>query len=169
MPGTRWVARLPGTAHVPMCVAGAGLACLVRWHPALFGVMLAGQARSATGSVEACHEAINDGEGLVHQWRVTQLTRLGSPSRWRRSRPIAWSVRTIKNPDFPSGQRRAVPVPATTPAGDAARQQFSADSAGVLLGRSLRSCRARHGFGAGQPTRLPRHRPPRRRAITPFM
>jgi hypothetical protein len=27
----------------------------------------------------ACHEAVNDGEGLVHQWRVTQLTRLGIP------------------------------------------------------------------------------------------
>jgi hypothetical protein len=27
--------------------------------------------------MEACHEAINDGEGLVHQWRVTQLTRPG--------------------------------------------------------------------------------------------
>jgi hypothetical protein len=25
----------------------------------------------------ACHEAINDGEGLVQQWRVTQLKRLG--------------------------------------------------------------------------------------------
>ncbi len=29
--------------------------------------------------MKACHEAINDGEGLVHQWRVTQLTRLGIP------------------------------------------------------------------------------------------
>ena len=29
--------------------------------------------------MQACHEAINDGEGLVHQWRVTQLTRLGIP------------------------------------------------------------------------------------------
>jgi hypothetical protein len=27
----------------------------------------------------ACHEASNDGEGLVRQWRVTQLTRLGIP------------------------------------------------------------------------------------------
>ena len=29
--------------------------------------------------MQACHEAINDGEGLVHQWRVIQLTRLGIP------------------------------------------------------------------------------------------
>jgi len=29
--------------------------------------------------MEACHEAINDGEGLVHQWRVTQLKRPGIP------------------------------------------------------------------------------------------
>jgi hypothetical protein len=29
--------------------------------------------------MQACHEAINDGEGLVQQWRVTQLTRLGIP------------------------------------------------------------------------------------------
>ena len=29
--------------------------------------------------MKACHEAINDGEALVHQWRVTQLTRLGIP------------------------------------------------------------------------------------------
>jgi hypothetical protein len=27
----------------------------------------------------ACHEASNGGEGLVRQWRVTQLTRLGIP------------------------------------------------------------------------------------------
>jgi hypothetical protein len=39
--------------------------------------MLAGQARLATESVQACHHAISDGEGLVHHWRVTQLTRLG--------------------------------------------------------------------------------------------
>jgi hypothetical protein len=29
--------------------------------------------------MEACHEAISDGEGLVHRWRVTQLKRLGIP------------------------------------------------------------------------------------------
>ncbi len=29
--------------------------------------------------MQACHDAINDGQGLVHQWRVTQLTRLGIP------------------------------------------------------------------------------------------
>ena len=27
--------------------------------------------------MQACHDAISDGEGLVHHWRVTQLTRLG--------------------------------------------------------------------------------------------
>ena len=29
--------------------------------------------------MQACHEAVNDGEGLVYQWRVTRLTRLGIP------------------------------------------------------------------------------------------
>jgi len=29
--------------------------------------------------MQAYHEAITDREGLVHQWRVTQLTRLGIP------------------------------------------------------------------------------------------
>jgi hypothetical protein len=70
---------VPGTAHVPFCVAGAGIACFVRRHLALSGVMLAGQARLAAGSMQACHEAINDGEGLVQQWRVAQLRRLGIP------------------------------------------------------------------------------------------
>jgi hypothetical protein len=41
--------------------------------------MLAGQARLAAGSMQACHEASSDGEGLVQQWRITQLTRLGIP------------------------------------------------------------------------------------------
>ena len=41
--------------------------------------MLAEQARLEGGSVQACHEAVNDGEGLVRQWRVTRLTRLGIP------------------------------------------------------------------------------------------
>ena len=27
--------------------------------------------------MQACHEVINDGEGLVEQWRVTRLTLLG--------------------------------------------------------------------------------------------
>jgi hypothetical protein len=62
------VAR-PGAAHVPFTVAGL----------ALFNVMLAEQARLDGGSVQACHESVNDGEGLVRQWRVTRLTRLGIP------------------------------------------------------------------------------------------
>jgi hypothetical protein len=78
VPGARYVARPPGTAHGPFIV-GAEIACSVRRHLALSGVMLAGQARLAAGSMGACHEAINDGEGLVRQWRVTQLTRLGIP------------------------------------------------------------------------------------------
>jgi hypothetical protein len=78
VPGARCGARLPGTAHVPFTAAGAGIACLVRRHLALSGVMLAGPARLATGSMP-CHEAVNDGEGLPQQWRVTQLTRLGIP------------------------------------------------------------------------------------------
>jgi hypothetical protein len=68
-----------GTADVPFCVAGAEIACFVRRHLALSGVMLAGPAGLATGSMQACHGAIYDGEGLVHQWRVTRLKRLGIP------------------------------------------------------------------------------------------
>jgi hypothetical protein len=41
--------------------------------------MLAGQTRREGGSMQACHDAISDGESLVHHWRVTQLTRLGIP------------------------------------------------------------------------------------------
>jgi hypothetical protein len=33
--------------------------------------------------MQACHQAINDGEGLVQHWRVTLLTRSGIP------RPLA--------------------------------------------------------------------------------
>jgi hypothetical protein len=29
--------------------------------------------------MQACHDAISDGEGLVHHGRVTRLTRLGIP------------------------------------------------------------------------------------------
>jgi len=29
--------------------------------------------------MQACHEAINGGEGLVQQWRLTQFKRLGIP------------------------------------------------------------------------------------------
>jgi hypothetical protein len=38
--------------------------------------------------MQACREAVTDGEGLVQYWRVTQLTRLGIPGRWRRPRLI---------------------------------------------------------------------------------
>jgi hypothetical protein len=75
------MARLPGTAPVPFWAAGAEIACLVRWHLALSGVMLAAPAQLAAGSVQACHDAINDGESLVRQWRVTQLTGAGIPGR----------------------------------------------------------------------------------------
>jgi hypothetical protein len=33
----------------------------------------------AEGSMQACHEAVNDGEGRVYQWRVNRLTLLGIP------------------------------------------------------------------------------------------
>jgi len=29
--------------------------------------------------MQACYESINDGEGLVQQWRASQLTRLRIP------------------------------------------------------------------------------------------
>ena len=51
----------------------------MRWHLTTCGVMLAGQALLALGSMRACHEAIRDGESLVQHWRVTQLTGLGIP------------------------------------------------------------------------------------------
>ena len=60
-------------------VVGAGFGWFVRWHLTACGVMLAGQARLAAGSMRACHEVISDGEGLVQHWQVTQLTRLAIP------------------------------------------------------------------------------------------
>ena len=104
VPG-RVLGRLPGTAHVPFTVAGAGLACLVWRHLALSGVMLAGPARLAAGSM-ACHQAVNDGEGLVQQWlsRPRSAAALGwrrgwrqKAGRWQAPRP----VRTVKNPGCP--------------------------------------------------------------------
>jgi hypothetical protein len=89
VPGARCVARLPGTAHVPFTVAGAEIACLVRRHLALSGVMLAGPARLAAGSM-ACHEVISDGEGLVQQWRVTQLTGVGIPGPLAQADRVGW-------------------------------------------------------------------------------
>ena len=80
-------------------VVGAGFGWFVRWHLTACGVMLAGQARLAAGSMRACHEVISDGEGLVQHWRVTQLTRLGIPGRWRRPRPVASAG--IRSPGWP--------------------------------------------------------------------
>jgi len=71
----------------------------VRWHLTACGVMLAGQARLAAASMRVCHEVISDGEGLVQHWRVTQLTRLGIPGRWRRPRPVASAG--IRSPGWP--------------------------------------------------------------------
>jgi hypothetical protein len=82
VPGARCGARLPGPAPVPLRADGAEIACLVRRHLTPCGVMPAGQAGLAAGSM-ACHEAVNDGEGLVRRWWVSQLTRLGIP------RPLA--------------------------------------------------------------------------------
>ena len=79
VPGARCGARLPGTAPVPSTVAGAGIACLVRGRLTGCGVMLAGQARLEGGSVQACGDAVSDLAGLVRQWRVAWLTRLGIP------------------------------------------------------------------------------------------
>ena len=55
-------ARLPGMAHVPFCVPGAEMACLV-----------------AEGSMQACHEAVNGCEGLVYQWRGDPADASGDP------------------------------------------------------------------------------------------
>ena len=44
-------------------VVGAGFGWFVRCHLTACGVMLAGQARLAAGSMRACHEVISDGEG----------------------------------------------------------------------------------------------------------
>ena len=86
--GARRVEGLPATAQGPFGVAGAETACFARRHLALSGVMLAGQVRVEGGPMQACDEAISDGKGMVHRWRVTQLTRRGSPGRWRRPGPI---------------------------------------------------------------------------------
>ena len=55
-------------------------------------LVLAGQARLAPGWMRACRDAISDGEGLVQQWRVTQLTRLGIPGPLAQARAgrVGW-------------------------------------------------------------------------------
>ena len=53
-----------GNGACPPTVAGAEIGWFVRWHPTACGVMLAGPARLAPGSMRACHKAISDGEGL---------------------------------------------------------------------------------------------------------
>ena len=98
VPGAGCVARLPGTGHVPFTVAGAGIGWFVRWHLTACGVMLAGKPGWHQDR-QACREVISDGEGLVQQWWVTQLTRLGIPGRWRRPRPVASAG--IRSPGWP--------------------------------------------------------------------
>ena len=99
VPGARCGARRPGTAHGLHRRRRRGSDGSVRWHLTTCGVMLAGQALLALGSMRACHEAIRDGESLVQHWRVTQLTRLGIPGRWRRPRPVASAG--IRSPGWP--------------------------------------------------------------------
>src|SRR5215471_1409861 len=104
--------------------------------PRLFDVMLAGQARLATGSMRACHEAINGGEGLVQQWWVTQFKRLGIPGPPVRPRPIASTG--IRSPGWSS---------AVSCAG------------GVVAGRGCRRSARTHGgqfleCGGGQHVRV---------------
>jgi hypothetical protein len=99
VPVARCAARLPGTG-MSLHRRRPGIGWFVRWHLTACGVMLAGQARLAQGSMRACHEVISDGEGLVQQWRVTQLTRLGIPGHWRRPRPIPSAG--IRSPGWPS-------------------------------------------------------------------
>jgi diketogulonate reductase-like aldo/keto reductase len=47
--------------------------------------------------MKACHEAINDREDLVHQWRVTQLTRLGIPGPLPEAEAdhVDWALRPV--------------------------------------------------------------------------
>jgi hypothetical protein len=40
------------------------------------------------GPARPRHEAIDQDDLVVHEWRVTQLTRLGIPCRWPRPRPV---------------------------------------------------------------------------------
>jgi hypothetical protein len=87
--------------------------------------MLAGQARLVAGSMQACHQAINDGEGLVQQWRVTQLTRLEIPGRWRRPRPITPAgIRATASPPAAQAGDHTIEV---TPAHTASRQPGHGD------------------------------------------
>ena len=72
-------ARLPGRRMLPLlpflsfCLVGAEIASFVRRRLTPRGVMLAGQARLERGSMQACHEAINNRGSLAPQWRVSQL------------------------------------------------------------------------------------------------
>ena len=79
VPGGAVRGAAAGNGAWSFTVAGAGIGWFVRRHLTACGVMLAGQARLAPGWMRACRDAISDGEGLVQQWRVTRLTRLGNP------------------------------------------------------------------------------------------
>ena len=92
VPGARCGARRPGTAHGLHRRRRRGSDGSVRWHLTTCGVMLAGQALLALGSMRACHEAIRDGESLVQHWRVTQLTGLGIPGPL----PASWRLTTAQ-------------------------------------------------------------------------
>jgi len=64
------------TAHAPFpsfSFVDAEIASFVRRRLTPRGVMLAGQARLERGSMQACHEAINNRGSLAPQWRVSQL------------------------------------------------------------------------------------------------
>ena len=99
VPGGAVRGAAAGNGAWSFTVAGAGIGWFVRRHLTACGVMLAGQARLAPGWMRACRDAISDGEGLVQQWRVTRLTRLGIPGRWRRPRPVASAG--IRSPGWP--------------------------------------------------------------------
>ena len=67
VPGGAVRGAAAGNGAWSFTVAGAGIGWFVRWHLTACGVMLAGPARLAPGPMQACHEVISDGEGLVQQ------------------------------------------------------------------------------------------------------
>ena len=154
--GAGCVARLPGTAHVPFTVCSLHRR---RRQDRMVRTMAPHRLRRDASRTSPAGGRIHAGlprshqrrRGLVKQWRVTQGTTVRSDH--------------LEPPVVPNGQWRAVPVPVIAPVGGAARQQFSGSC------RAGSSGPAEPGTGScpGQPARLPRHRPPRRRPIAPLV
>ena len=149
----------------------------MRWHLTTCGVMLAGQALLAPGSMRACHEAIRDGESLVQHWRVTQLTGLGIPGPLPRAEAgrVGWHqiARLARRGCAPAlagpGRWRCAAAvlrwPRRGPAGPV--RQVLPSRARVRVPVSRRGCRVTARCAGGQSHRWCEARSPRQQAAWP--